>query len=69
MAFLEYKNVRIAGIASGVPETIVSNYTLQPGIDIILLFLVKHHVQLVWRSVGAQTPCALPIYALQQLKN
>jgi len=34
MAFLEFKNVRIAGISAGVPENVVSNYTLQPGEDI-----------------------------------
>ena len=34
MAFFEFKNVRIAGISAGVPENIVSNYTLQSGIDI-----------------------------------
>lgn len=34
MAFLEFKNVRIAGIAAGVPENVVSNYTLKSGIDI-----------------------------------
>jgi 3-oxoacyl-[acyl-carrier-protein] synthase-3 len=34
MAFLEFKNVRIAGIAAGVPETVVSNYTLKQGEDI-----------------------------------
>ena len=34
MAFLEFKNVRIAGIAAGVPENIVSNYTLESGKDI-----------------------------------
>lgn len=34
MAFLEYKNVRIAGIAAGVPKTIVSNYDLVCGEDI-----------------------------------
>ena len=34
MAFLEFKNVRIAGIAAGVPENVVSNYTLKQGEDI-----------------------------------
>ena len=34
MAFLEFRNVRIAGIAAGVPEKIVSNYTLKSGVDI-----------------------------------
>lgn len=34
MAFFEFKNVRIAGIAAGVPENIVSNYTLRQGVDI-----------------------------------
>ena len=34
MAFLEYKNVRIAGISAGVPKNIVSNYTLKQGEDI-----------------------------------
>ena len=34
MAFLEFKNVRIAGIAAGVPENGVSNYTLKSGEDI-----------------------------------
>lgn len=34
MAFLEYRNVRIAGMAAGVPENTVSNYTLKQGVDI-----------------------------------
>ena len=34
MAFFEFKNVRIAGIAAGVPENVVSNYTLKQGEDI-----------------------------------
>ena len=34
MAFLEFKNVRIAGIAAGVPENVVSNYILKSGVDI-----------------------------------
>lgn len=34
MAFLEFRNVRIAGIAAGVPENIISNYTLKQGVDI-----------------------------------
>ena len=34
MAFLEFKNVRIAGVAAGVPEKIISNYTLRQGEDI-----------------------------------
>ena len=34
MAFLEFKNVRIAGIAAGVPENVISNYTLKSGEDI-----------------------------------
>lgn len=34
MAFFEFKNVRIAGIAAGVPENVVSNYTLKSGEDI-----------------------------------
>lgn len=34
MAFFEFKNTRIAGIAAGVPENVVSNYTLKQGEDI-----------------------------------
>ncbi len=34
MAFLEFKNVRIAGISAGVPENVISNYTLVSGKDI-----------------------------------
>lgn len=34
MAFLEFKNVRIAGISAGVPENVISNYSLKSGIDI-----------------------------------
>ncbi len=34
MAFLEFKNIRIAGISAGVPENVVSNYTLKSGEDI-----------------------------------
>ena len=34
MAFFEFKNVRIAGISAGVPENVVSNYTLISGVDI-----------------------------------
>lgn len=34
MAFFEFKNVRIAGIAAGVPEKIINNYFLKSGEDI-----------------------------------
>lgn len=34
MAFLEFKNVRIAGISAGVPENVISNYSLKSGVDI-----------------------------------
>ena len=34
MAFLEFKNVRIAGIAAGVPKNVVSNFSLKSGEDI-----------------------------------
>lgn len=34
MAFLEFKNVRIAGISAGVPENVVSNYALKSGVEI-----------------------------------
>jgi 3-oxoacyl-[acyl-carrier-protein] synthase-3 len=34
MAFFEFKNVRIAGIAAGVPEKIINNYMLKSGEDI-----------------------------------
>ena len=34
MAFLEFKNVRIAGISAGVPKNVISNYTLKQGEDI-----------------------------------
>ena len=34
MAFLEFKNVRIVGIAAGVPKNVVSNYRLKQGEDI-----------------------------------
>ena len=34
MAFLEFKNVRIAGISAGVPENVISNYALKSGEDI-----------------------------------
>lgn len=34
MAFLEFRNVRIAGISAGVPENVISNYSLKSGIDI-----------------------------------
>lgn len=34
MAFLEFKNVRIAGISAGVPKRIVSNFELKCGEDI-----------------------------------
>ena len=34
MAFIEFKNVRIAGFSAGVPENVISNYTLKSGIDI-----------------------------------
>ena len=45
MAFLDFKNVRIAGISAGVPETIVSNYTLRPGIDISSDYTAKAYVE------------------------
>ena len=31
MAFLSFKNVRIAGVAAGVPKNIVSNLDLKSG--------------------------------------
>lgn len=34
MAFLEFKNVRIAGIAAGVPKNVVSNFSLKSGEEI-----------------------------------
>lgn len=34
MAFLDFKNVRIVGMAAGVPKNVVSNYTLRQGEDI-----------------------------------
>jgi 3-oxoacyl-[acyl-carrier-protein] synthase-3 len=34
MAFLEFKNIRIAGVSAGVPKNVVSNYTLKQGEDI-----------------------------------
>ena len=34
MAFLEFKNVRIAGIAAGVPKNTIQNLTLKQGEDI-----------------------------------
>ena len=34
MAFLEFNDVRIAGVSAGVPQTVISNYTLKSGIDI-----------------------------------
>ena len=34
MAFFEFKNVRIAGIAAGVPKNVVSNFSLKQGEDI-----------------------------------
>lgn len=34
MAFVEFKNIRIAGISAGVPKNVVSNYTLKSGEDI-----------------------------------
>ena len=45
MAFLEYKNVRIAGISAGVPENVASNYTLKPGIDISSDYTAKAFVE------------------------
>lgn len=45
MAFLEFKNVRIAGIAAGVPENIVSNYTLKSGEDISIDYTPEAFVE------------------------
>ena len=44
MAFIEFKNVRIAGIAAGVPENVVSNYTLKPGEDISIDYTAEAFV-------------------------
>lgn len=45
MAFLEFKNVRIAGICAGVPERRISNYTLRSGIDISSDYTAKAFVE------------------------
>ena len=45
MAFLEFKNVRIAGIAAGVPENVVSNYTLKSGEDISIDYTPEAFVE------------------------
>ncbi len=45
MAFFEFKNIRIAGICAGVPEVALSNYTLQPGIDISPDYSAKAFVE------------------------
>ncbi len=45
MAFFEFRNVRIAGICAGVPETVVNNYTLQPGIDMSSEYTAKAFVE------------------------
>ena len=34
MAFIQFKNVSIAGIAAGVPKNVISNYSLKQGEDI-----------------------------------
>lgn len=45
MAFLEFKNVRIAGIAAGVPENVISNYTLKSGEDISIDYTPEAFVE------------------------
>ena len=45
MAFLEFKNVRIAGIAAGVPENVFSNYTLKQGVDISVDYTPEAYVE------------------------
>lgn len=45
MAFLEFKNVRVAGIAAGVPENVVSNYTLKSGEDISIDYTPEAFVE------------------------
>ena len=45
MAFLEFKNVRIAGIAAGVPKNVVSNYTLKQGEDISIDYTPEAFVE------------------------
>ena len=45
MAFLEFKNVIISGLCAGVPERTVSNYELQPGIDISPDYSAKAFVE------------------------
>lgn len=45
MAFLAFKNVRIVGMAAGVPENIVSNFTLKQGEDISLDYTPEAFVE------------------------
>lgn len=45
MAFLDFKNVRIAGVSAGVPKIIVSNYSLRPGVDISSDYTAEAYVE------------------------
>jgi 3-oxoacyl-[acyl-carrier-protein] synthase-3 len=45
MAFFEFKNVRVAGIAAGVPKNVVSNYTLKSGEDISIDYTPEAFVE------------------------
>ena len=45
MAFLEYKNVRIASIATGVLENVVSNSKLKSSVDISFDYTLEAFVE------------------------
>ena len=70
MAFLELKNVRIAGIAAGVPKNIVNNYALRQGKDISIDYTPEAFVETTGvkeRRIGNLTAADLCYCAAERL--
>ena len=70
MAFLEFKNVRIAGMSAGVPKKVVSNYNLRKGIDIPADYTPEAFVETTGvkeRRIGNLTASDLCYSAAEQL--
>ena len=70
MAFLEFKNVRIAGIAAGVPKNVTSNYALKQGENISIDYTPEAFVEATGvkeRRIGNLTAADLCYSAAEKL--
>ena len=70
MAFLEFKNVRIAGLAAGVPKNVVSNYELKQGENISIDYTPEAFVEATGvkeRRIGNLTAADLCYCAAESL--